>query len=26
VWVERSLLDRFTLEDAARPLFVVESF
>ena len=26
VWVERSLLDRFTLEPAAQPLFVVESF
>jgi thiamine biosynthesis lipoprotein len=26
VWVERSLLDRFTLEAAAQPLFVVESF
>jgi thiamine biosynthesis lipoprotein len=26
VWVERPLLDRFTLEDAARGLFVVEPF
>jgi thiamine biosynthesis lipoprotein len=26
VWVERSLLDRFTLEDAARGLFVVQPF
>ena len=26
VWVERSLMDRFTLEPAARGLFVVETF
>jgi thiamine biosynthesis lipoprotein len=26
VWVERSLSDRFTLEPAARDLFVVETF
>ena len=26
VWVERSLMDRFTLEEAAKPLVVVETF